>query len=270
QLSTVSNTVPSTAKLNPEKGQFTAEELLRLEATKIERMSCLRSRTRWLPEEDRRLLDLAERYQRKWTYLTRFFVDRPAANLCNRYKMLINEIKLGGWSKEELEELQNFGNGRSYDEIDDWEKLKESPLFHNRPLSMVKATYKHSFDPRIHKGRWTREESDKLEKYVAMFGEDEMDKIAQFIGTRTKRQCLERWRWQMSGKKKGRFTAEEDQKIMEAVKLYGENFAAICKVTGINRTPRHVSQHYHHRLNPATDRSPWTTEEMKQVYETCL
>ncbi|RCH78075.1 hypothetical protein CU098_006650, partial [Rhizopus stolonifer] len=130
--------------------------------------------------------------------------------------------------------------------------------------------YKYSLDPTIKHGRWTEEENKKLVELVMMYGEDRMDKVAEGMGTRSRRQCLERWRWQMPDVKKGHFSPEEDALILEAVKIYGTNFAVIQKVTGIPRKPRHISQHYQNKLDPSIDRSPWTPEEEAKLYQVCM
>jgi hypothetical protein len=74
----------------------------------------------------------------------------------------------------------------------------------------------------------------------------------------------------MTNEKKGRFSKEEGDRIVDAVAKYGENFAVVAKVTGISRTPRHISQHYHNVLAPDIDRSEWTLEEEEQVYKACM
>ncbi|OAD04636.1 Homeodomain-like DNA binding domain-containing transcription factor, partial [Mucor lusitanicus CBS 277.49] len=118
--------------------------------------------------------------------------------------------------------------------------------------------------------RWSKEETEKLQELIDRYGEDNMQQVASVMGSRTARQCLERWRWQLNNPKTGRFSKEEGERILEAVAKYGENFAVVAKVTGVTRTPRHISQHYHNVLAPDIDRSEWTLAEEEQVYKTCL
>lgn len=260
------------AELQDNKDQYHANlspsELLRKEALKIEVASSLRPRCLWLEEEDKKLLRLVEEHGKRWTFISKHFVDRPASTLMNRYSLLTDEKGRGPWTKEELDVLKDLAKGRSPDEIDNWEEIqKKLPI--PRPMFLIKQKYIYSLNPATKFGRWTQEESEKLEKLISLYGENNLDRVAAAMGSRTRRQCLERWRWQMASIKKGRFSPEEDEKILEAVAKYGENFAVIAKVIGSDRTARHISQHYRNILAPNIDRSPWTPQEQREVYEVC-
>ncbi|KAI9482727.1 MAG: hypothetical protein EXX96DRAFT_555431 [Benjaminiella poitrasii] len=244
-------------------------ERLRREALKIEAPASLRPRCRWSKEEDAKLFKLVEQYGKRWTMISQEFIDRSPSNVVNRYNLLTSHDTRGPWTKPELNKLRELGRGRTFEEVDDWDAIQQQ-LVRLRPMFMIKQTYKHSLDPRLKHGRWSEEETVRLEQLVEHYGEDKMELVAQLMGSRTKRQCLERWRWQMSDIRKGRFSEHENRLIADAVQRYGENFAVICKVTGINRTPRHVSQHYQNVLAPGVDRSPWTEQEEIKLYEVCV
>lgn len=247
-------------------------ELLRQEALKIEEASALRPRCAWLPEEDEKLLRLVEEEGKRWTYMSYFFVDRSPSTLMNRYFLLTDKNGRGPWSKKEVEIIKKVGAGRTPEEIDEsngWEEFQEK-LPHRRPLFLIKQKYTYSLNPSIKFGLWTEEESDKLTSLVAKYGEKNMALIGSLMKTRTKRQCLERWRWQLASTTKGRFSPEEDEMIVKAVKQYGENFAVVKKVIGSDRTARHISQHYRHMLAPGIDRSPWSADEQLKVYQVCV
>lgn len=257
------------AVVESEPKHYSPVEFLREKAFRIENEANLRSRCRWTEEETEKLMKLVSSLGKRWTAISNHFVDRSPSNVMNHYLLKTEQYIRGPWSKEELKALKKLGNNRSFDDITDWESI-QMKLPNPRPIFMIRQTYKHSLDPRIKHGRWTEEESDLLERLVMKYGEENMATVANLMATRTKRQCLERWRWQLANIKKGRFSSEEDRLILDAVKKYGENFAVICKVTGIERTPRHVSQHYNTILNPSIDRSPWTEEEEEKVYSTCV
>jgi hypothetical protein len=244
-------------------------EVLRQEALKVSNKGSLRSRCPWTEEEDEKLMRLIETKGKAWTAISYEFVNRSPSVVMNRYALLTDEYARGAWQKDELEALKKAGQGRIFLDILDWHEIQRQ-LPRPRPLFMIRQTYKHTVDPRIKHGRWTKEESDKLRHFMALYGDQGMERVAEFMGSRTPRQCLERWRWQMADVKKGRFSAEEDALITAAVKKYGENFAVICKVTGIQRTPRHLSQHYHTFLAPNLDKSQWTREEEEQLYKVCM
>lgn len=244
-------------------------ELLRQEAQKIEIESGLRPRCLWLEEEDAKILKMVNEIGKRWTFISKHFVDRPPSTLMNRYSLLTDGKGRGPWTQEEVKVLKELGNGRSPDEIDNWEEI-QAKLPVRRPLFLIRQKYMYSLNPVIKFGIWSQEESDKLEYLVTKHGEKEISLVATLMGTRTKRQCLERWRWQMASVKKGRFSPEEDTKIIQAVQKYGENFAVVAKVIDSDRTARHISQHYRSMLAPDIDRSPWTPEEQWELYRVCL
>lgn len=243
-------------------------ELLRKEALKIEDEASLRARCLWLPEEDEKLLNLINKEGKRWSYISTHFVNRPAPTLVNRYALLTNRKSQGPWTPQEVAKLKELGQGRKPEDIDNWKEI-QAQLPGHRPLYLIKQKYQFSLNPNIKYGRWSEEESEKLTDLVERYGEKNMTQVAALMGSRTKRQCFERWKWQMSAIRKGRFTPEEDASIIEAVKKYGENFAVVAKVTGSERTARHISQHYRNMLAPDIDRSPWTLQEQALVYETC-
>jgi hypothetical protein len=249
--------------------KLSPHELLRKEALKIRDEASLRARCAWLKEEDEKLLDMVNTLGRRWSFIAQHFVNRPPSTLLNRHALLINENSRGPWEDDEVKVLKELGKNRSPGDIDNWKEI-QAKLPRPRPMYLIKQKYAASLNPNMIYGRWSDEESDKLAKLVAKYGEKEMDKVATLMGTRSRRQCLERWRWQMASTKKGRFTEEEDIKIKEAINKYGENFAVIAKVIGSDRTPRHISQHYRNLLEPNVDRSPWTLEEQSEIYNTCL
>ncbi|KAL9542936.1 hypothetical protein MBANPS3_008357 [Mucor bainieri] len=248
---------------------FSPVELLREKAWKVEQQASLRSRCNWTKEEDEKLFDLIAAHGKRWTMLSSHFVDRSPSNVMNRYRLLVDEATRGPWSKEELQALEKAGQGKAFHDIKDWKAI-QSQLPRQRPTYMIKQTYKHTVDPNIKHGKWSPDEIERLTSLIQRYGENNMQQVAALMGSRTARQCLERWRWQMTNEKKGRFSKEEGQRIMDAVAQYGENFAVVAKVTGIPRTPRHISQHYHNVLAPDIDKSEWSLAEEELVYNTCL
>ncbi|KAI8644975.1 hypothetical protein BD408DRAFT_412441 [Parasitella parasitica] len=250
----------------PSHSLFSPVELLREKAQKVRQQESLRSRCRWSKEEDKKLCDMVAVHGKRWSMISRNLIDRTAGNVMGRYNVLTDAYLRGAWTKEELAALKNLGQGRAFQEIEDWQSILEK-LPRKRTLNIVKQTYKHSVDPNIKHGKWSSDENEKLATLVHRFGENNMQQIASKMGSRTPRQCLERWRWQMNDKKKGKFSAEEDKRILDAVEQYGENFAVVTKAASLSRTPRHVSQHYQNVLAPDVDRSKWTADEEKRVYQ---
>jgi hypothetical protein len=260
QLSTL-HTAPSTEKLSQREKQRNAFEL--------EQKFGIRSRCLWTKEEDDLLLKLYKENGPRWSFFSRQFVNRPPAHCCNRINLITKRAENGPWSKKELKTLQEACEHLPPDSDDiDWAKVQK--VLPERPLAVLKRKYKSACDPTLNKGRWSEQESNQLRTLVEKYGQNDFERISEIMGTRSRRQCMERWRWQMADMKKGRYTKEEDDAIVKAVEKYGENFAVVAKVIGSARTPRHISQHYRNLLAPNVDRSPWTREEEWKVYNAFL
>ncbi|CAO3701438.1 unnamed protein product [Rhizopus stolonifer] len=248
----------------PKELQHDDLEALRINAKKIRTNYNLRTRCSWTPLEDERLKFLHRKFGDQWTVISKFFADCNSLTCRMRIRLLEDKKTYGKWEAHELERLFELGKGRPYEEIDDWEYIQRS-LPHIRPIAIIKLKYKNR-DPTFSQGRWSPEEINLLQKLVTQQDYD-WESISKLIKTRSPLQCRERWHWQQRLSTKGRFTPTEDEEILKAVKTYGLNFGVICKVIGTDRTPRHVSQHYHHLLDPNIDRSAWSDEEMREVYE---
>lgn len=78
------------------------------------------------------------------------------------------------------------------------------------------AVLKNSFEAPRHPARWTRSEDGKLRASVEAAAGD-WNRVAAVVG-RSATECERRWRNVVSrGLQKGRFTSEEDKKILDCV-----------------------------------------------------
>ena len=91
---------------------------------------------------------------------------------------------------------------------------------------------------------WTREEDQKLLEGVKTFGEKRWVEIAKFVGTRSRKQCRERFVNHISPKiVKKPWTPEEDKIILNSFHIYGNKWSEIGrKLNG--RTARSVRNRY--------------------------
>ncbi|KAI5525371.1 RNA polymerase II transcription regulator recruiting protein [Trichomonas vaginalis G3] len=64
-----------------------------------------------------------------------------------------------------------------------------APIIINQPTELSKSP----INMFVHKSRWTAAEDDKLTDAVRRFGAKNWGKIAEYVGTRTGKQCRERW-----------------------------------------------------------------------------
>ncbi|KAI1312238.1 Myb- protein A [Mortierella claussenii] len=84
--------------------------------------------------------------------------------------------------------------------------------------------------PRQVKGPWTEEEDRKLRELVNEYGPEKWVFIASRIGSRTGKQCRERWHNHLDPMiNKAPFTLEEDMRILELYSQIGSKWAEMAK-----------------------------------------
>ncbi|KAF9961767.1 hypothetical protein BGZ72_002006 [Mortierella alpina] len=84
--------------------------------------------------------------------------------------------------------------------------------------------------PRQVKGPWTEEEDRKLSELVEEYGPEKWVFIASKIGSRTGKQCRERWHNHLDPQiNKTPFTPEEDMRILELYNQMGSKWAEMAK-----------------------------------------
>ncbi|KAF9571060.1 hypothetical protein EC968_001044 [Mortierella alpina] len=84
--------------------------------------------------------------------------------------------------------------------------------------------------PRQVKGPWTEEEDRKLSQLVDEYGPEKWVFIASKIGSRTGKQCRERWHNHLDPQiNKTPFTPEEDMRILELYNQMGSKWAEMAK-----------------------------------------
>ncbi|KAF9422155.1 Myb- protein A [Entomortierella beljakovae] len=84
--------------------------------------------------------------------------------------------------------------------------------------------------PKQVKGPWTEEEDRKLSDLVDRYGPEKWVFIASKIGSRTGKQCRERWHNHLDPQiNKAPFTPEEDRRILELYNQMGSRWAEMAK-----------------------------------------
>ena len=85
--------------------------------------------------------------------------------------------------------------------------------------------------PGIRKGNWSREEDETLLRCVAQFGEHDWDTVAKYIPGRSNSKCRERYTNYIGPNvRKGNWTPEEDNMILQLQAQWKNKWAAIAKV----------------------------------------
>ncbi|KAG0062020.1 hypothetical protein BGZ90_003289, partial [Linnemannia elongata] len=85
--------------------------------------------------------------------------------------------------------------------------------------------------PRSIKGPWTPEEDRQLRMLVNELGAEKWVLIASRLGSRTGKQCRERWHNHLDPKiDKSPFTAKEDELIFKLFAQFGSKWAEMSKL----------------------------------------
>ncbi|KAF9437007.1 Myb- protein A [Entomortierella beljakovae] len=136
----------------------------------------------------------------------------------------------GPWQRHEdqlLSEAVNTYGTKSWKSVSDYafpdgSRDRNECMHRWRVLSTIK--------PRQVKGPWTEEEDRKLRDLVNEYGPEKWVFIASRIGTRTGKQCRERWHNHLDPMiNKAPFTHEEDMRILELYNQLGSKWAEMAK-----------------------------------------
>ncbi|XP_068080246.2 v-myb avian myeloblastosis viral oncogene homolog-like 2b isoform X1 [Danio rerio] len=118
------------------------------------------------------------------------------------------------------------------------------------------------------KVKWTQEEDDKLRKLVLNVGSNDWKYIAGFLPNRSEHQCQHRWFKVLDPDLvKGPWTKEEDEKVIELVKKYGNKQWAMVAKHLKGRLGKQCRERWHNHLNPDVKKSSWTPDEDLIIYK---
>ncbi|XP_018589677.1 v-myb avian myeloblastosis viral oncogene homolog-like 2b isoform X2 [Scleropages formosus] len=118
------------------------------------------------------------------------------------------------------------------------------------------------------KVKWTQEEDDNLRTLVQNFGPHDWKTIASFLPNRTEHQCQHRWFKVLDPDLvKGPWTKEEDEKVIQLVKKYGNKQWAMVAKHLKGRLGKQCRERWHNHLNPDVKKSSWTAEEDLIIYK---
>ncbi|KAK3766174.1 hypothetical protein RRG08_025175 [Elysia crispata] len=145
----------------------------------------------------------------------------------------------------------------SEEETDDAE-----PLDHDYNLPQVKIK---KF---INRGKWSKEEDDKLRKVVEAKGFQDWKIVCSFFADRTDIQCQHRWHKVLNPDLiKGPWTREEDNRVIQLVNEYGPKRWTLISKHLKGRTGKQCRERWHNHLNPSIKKTAWTEEEDQLIYQ---
>ncbi|KAK9846507.1 hypothetical protein WJX81_005627 [Elliptochloris bilobata] len=144
----------------------------------------------WTPDEDARLLRLAELHKRAdWPRIAaELGTGRPAVDCLARFQRELNpELLRRPWTHEEEGRLADAvaKHGR------DWAAVAAE--VGGRNAQQVKHHFLYAQNVNLRKGPWTKEEDAALLKAVAVHGPKKWAAIAPAVPHRSDQQCRERW-----------------------------------------------------------------------------
>ncbi|XP_033102232.1 myb-related protein B-like [Anneissia japonica] len=117
------------------------------------------------------------------------------------------------------------------------------------------------------RGKWTKEEDDKLRNAVEYHGCNDWKVIASYVD-RNELQCIQRWQKVLNPDLvKGPWTKEEDDLVVRLVKEYGPKRWSLISKYLTGRTGKQCRERWHNHLNPNIKKSAWTVEEDRIIYE---
>jgi len=170
-----------------------------------------------------------------------------------------------------LEEANLLINAALENENCDWEAI--ASLLNNRSALQTFIHYFTSLT-RLCPGniRWAPDEDEKLMQLTEKHsygGVINWTKVGQVMESRNKTQCYNRYLIisKQNNSKKGTFTLQENRKILEYVKLYGEDFSKLLPEILPGRSTVQIKTHYNVALKHKGNVFPWTREEDKLLMD---
>lgn len=108
---------------------------------------------------------------------------------------------------------------------------------------------------------WTPAEDSLLRSAIGMFGNKKWRNVAEFVRTKTERQCLHRSRTkQFNLRVKHKWTREEDEVLIRLVACIGKSWSKIGEHFQ-QRTGAQCRERYVNFLDPSIKRDTWQGEE---------
>ncbi|XP_068722380.1 myb-related protein A-like isoform X2 [Montipora capricornis] len=126
----------------------------------------------------------------------------------------------------------------------------------------------HRRKKKINKGRWTKDEDEKLKELVDEIGSDNWREVASNFSDRTELQCHQRWQKVLNPELvKGPWTKEEDDKVVELVRKYGPKRWSLIAQHLKGRIGKQCRERWHNHLNPDIKKTAWTEDEDRIIYQ---
>ncbi|KAJ8086384.1 hypothetical protein PM082_005207 [Marasmius tenuissimus] len=116
----------------------------------------------------------------------------------------------------------------------------------NTNASQCQGRYQRTINPHIRRDGWTIEEDEKIIAAVATYGPS-WQEVASFVPGRTNDQCRERYQAALGsvpGRREGLWKPDEDEKLLEAVKIHGHKWKLVSAHMDYTRSVGQCRTHY--------------------------
>lgn len=159
------------------------------------------------------------------------------------------------------------GDSSSHDEAS-WDRASPAAIGGNSTAAAPPSRGVARGAKPLNKGRWDKEEDERLKRSVQALGSHDWAAVAQCFPDRSDVQCQQRWHKVLNPDLvKGSWSKEEDEKVVELVKKYGPKKWTLIAKHLKGRIGKQCRERWHNHLNPAIKKSAWTEEEEHIIFE---
>lgn len=174
-------------------------------------------------------------------------------------------ISTGTWTQKEKTRLKELVEAEGSDSPAqaDWVKVAEE-LGTGRTAFQCLSVYQRNFNPDFRARPWSVEEDQRLieeaNKVYEAVGFFHWRKVSALVDNRNPYECMARFAQVDPNAKRGKFTPEEDAKLLAAVEMYGLRWKEIARFVG-TRNQTQVRDRYLVCLNPENNYLTFTYDE---------
>ncbi|KAJ3026440.1 UNVERIFIED_CONTAM: Myb-like DNA-binding domain protein [Siphonaria sp. JEL0065] len=182
-----------------------------------------------------------------------------------RIHYLVNQhpnVNRSLFTRQEVDLLEEVGGKVGWE---DWDLIARE-VGNGRVAWQCFRVYQKYINPTSQS--WTPDEDSLLCTLISKHGSKDWVQISRHMGTRTRTQCITRWRQTLKpGITKGKWTVEEDVKLREAVEVHGiGNWTKISQDVE-TRNDVQCRERYLNALNPELKKGAFSEEENTRLLD---